>query len=80
MLVAVTLFWPSPAKDFSLGTVFAWLEAYLELCQTSKVELFAKMVNGEKLLTVFVKSSILAVWQGSEYAFDDFREYIIDIT
>ena len=31
------------------------------------MELFAKMVNGLKLLTVFTKSSILDVWQGSEY-------------
>ena len=37
-------------------------EAYLEPCQTSKMERFAKM------LTIFLKSSILDVWQGSEYA------------
>ena len=40
-------------------------DAYSEPCQSSKMELFAKIVNG---LTVnyFAKSSILDVWQGSE--------------
>ena len=28
-----------------------------------------RFVNGYKLLTIFVKSSILDVWQGFEYAF-----------
>ena len=40
---------------------------YSEPCQTSKMELFAKIVNG-KLLTPFAKGFILDVWQGSEYA------------
>ena len=31
------------------------------------MELFVKIVNGLKLLTSFVKSNILAPWQGSEY-------------
>ena len=34
------------------------LEAYSESCQTSKMECFAKIVNGYKLLTVFAKHSI----------------------
>ena len=29
---------------------------------------FVKIVNAEKPLTIFAKSSILDVWQGSEYA------------
>ena len=41
------------------------LEAYSEHCQTSKIEHFAKVVN---TVTFFVKSTILDVWQGSEYA------------
>ena len=43
-------------------------EWHLEPCQTSKTEHFATRVNGWKLLTIFAKSSILDVWQGSEYA------------
>ena len=37
--------------------------AYLEPCQTSKMELFEKIVNG-------FKGSILDAWQGSEYVYD----------
>ena len=43
-------------------------EAYSEPCQTSKIESFAKIVNGFMPLTIFAKRSILDVWQGSEYA------------
>ena len=32
------------------------------------MELFVKIVKNGKLLTVFVKTSSLDVWQGSEYA------------
>ena len=42
-------------------------EVYSEPSQTSKMELFAKRVNDWKLLTFFVKNSVLDVWQGSEY-------------
>ena len=42
---------------------------YSEHCQTSKMELFAKMVNGSKLLTIVVKNSILDTSDGSEYVF-----------
>ena len=38
------------------------IEAYSEPCQTSKMELFKKIVN------IFAKRSILDVWQGSKYA------------
>ena len=43
-------------------------EVYPELSQTSKMELFAKIVNGLNLLIIFVKSSILVVRLCSEYA------------
>ena len=33
----------------------------LQLCQTSKVEIFAETVNGHQPLTILVKSSILDV-------------------
>ena len=36
----------------------------LKTCQTSKMELFVKIVKNEKS----VKNPILNVWQGSEYA------------
>ena len=39
-----------------------------ESCQTSKMQLFAKIVKNEKAFTIFVKSSIFHVWQGSGYA------------
>ena len=32
------------------------------------MELLAKLVKNEKLFTIFVKTSILDVWQASEYA------------
>ena len=40
----------------------------LRSCQTSKMELFAKIVQNEKPFTIFPKTSILDVWQSSEYA------------
>ena len=40
---------------------------YSEPCQTSKMELFAKIVK-RHLATIFAKSSVLDVWHGSEYA------------
>ena len=43
-------------------------ETHLEPSQTSKMEFFAKIVNGWKLLNNFAKSSILVVSQGFEYA------------
>ena len=57
-----------------------WSETYSEPCQTSKVECFAKIVNGFYMLTVFTIGSILDIWQGSEYEFDcnckDFVVYL----
>ena len=44
-------------------------EAYSELGQTSKTELFAETANIWRPLGIFAKSSILDVWYGSEYAF-----------
>ena len=39
--------------------------SYLEVCETTKVELFAKVVNG---FQSFAESSILDVSQSSKYA------------
>ena len=44
-------------------------EAYLEPCQTSKMEHFGEMVNGQKPLIIFAKHSILDVGQDSKYAY-----------
>ena len=38
-------------------------EAYLEHCQTSKMECFEELVEG----TIFAERYVLDVWQGSEY-------------
>ena len=38
----------------------------LKILPTSKMELFAKIVKNEKPFTIFVKTSILDVWQVSE--------------
>ena len=43
-----------------------------EPCQLSKMGLFTKILNGQKPCTIFAKTSILDVWQDSEYAFDLF--------
>ena len=39
-----------------------------ELGILSNLEFFAKIVKNEKPFTIFVKISILDVWQGPEYA------------
>ena len=45
-------------------------EAYSELCQASKVESFAKIVNGFKKITIFKRNSVSEIFdfQDSEYA------------
>ena len=42
-------------------------EAYSEASQAFKMELFARIVNGQKTLTIFAKFSVLDVWFSSEY-------------
>ena len=46
------------------------LQAYSELFQTSKVDRFAKIVNGFKKIIIFKRNSILEIFdrQDSEYA------------
>ena len=54
------------------GFLYHWTcfsEAYSEPCQTSKIAYFEKISNGIQSLTIFTKSSILNVWQGSKYTF-----------
>ena len=45
---------------------FQKTELYLEPIQTSKMELFVKIVNSLMPLTILTKRSILDVWLGSE--------------
>ena len=40
-------------------------EAYSKPCQTSQIEVFTKI--GFSFLTIFAKTSILDVWQDSEF-------------
>ena len=65
-----TLFWTSLfLNKIHTSSMFkTYPEAYLDACQTSKMERFAKIVNGWIPFTIFAKCSILDVWQGSEYA------------
>ena len=51
-----------------LATLNAFSEAYSEPSQTSKMELFVKIINGWKPLTFLTKSSILDVRPGFDYA------------
>ena len=55
-------------KNFPQVVTGLGSEANSESFQTSEIELFAKIVRNEKPFTIFVKTSILDVWQGSEYA------------
>ena len=40
---------------------------YKELCQTSRIDLLEQIVDSFELLTILAITSILDVWQGSEY-------------
>ena len=42
-------------------------EAYLKPCQTSVMELFAKIINDEKLLNTFAKGFILNICRDPNY-------------
>ena len=50
-------------------------ETYSELCQTSKVERFADIVNDFYPLITYAKRSILDVWQSFEYATINFSDW-----
>ena len=69
--------------DFShlIKNIMVTPEFHSEPSQTSKVELFAKTVNGSELLIVFARSSILDDWSGSEYAcFVHKKEHFISVS
>ena len=57
-------------NSYSFGTFVnagVVTKAYSEPYQRSTMELFGKIVNGFKLLTIFPKSSIVDVKQGLKY-------------
>ena len=58
--------------------VFA--EVHSEPCETSKIDLFANIVNGQKPLTIFAKSYILDVWQDSVSIAEAFIMFFLDIS
>ena len=43
---------------------------YVESCQISIMEFFARRINGFLPLAIFAKSFIVDVWQGPRYASD----------
>ena len=53
---------------------------YLKSFQTSKMELFAKMVDGLKLLTIFKKCRTFDAWQCSQYVFGSDNIHIVHIS
>ena len=62
--------YPNPAKHLRWSFFRKLLlasEANSESSQTSKMELFGKIVKSQKRFTVFAKNSILDVSQSSEY-------------
>ena len=60
--------------------LLVYSEAYSEPSQKYKMELFAKINKGYKLLTIFAKSAILDVWLGSKWtsviAEQDVKDFI----
>ena len=52
------------------NSCFSFPETYSELSKTSSMELFEKIVKSWKPLTIFAKTSILDIWQDSDYASD----------
>ena len=56
--------------NFVLFGIIRTAEVYLEPSRTSTTELFAKIVKGFQLLTIFIKTSILDTRLGFEYAFE----------
>ena len=64
MLFQIAIF----SKTWSSSLLFYSAEAYSEPCQASKMKHFGKNVNSLQFLNSFAKSSILDVWQESEYS------------
>ena len=61
--------WRTAVKNTTLYlfSKLLYTEAHQQPCQTSKMKVFANIVNVFKPLTIFAKTFILDVWQGSEH-------------
>ena len=59
---------------FEVFLYFQKAEVYLEPIQTSKTEIFVKIVDSLMPLTVFKKSSILDIWLDSKNATKSFNK------
>ena len=66
----MNIYWNFMVDERCENSLIFWvcLQAYSDHYKTSNMEFFAKIVDGLKLLTIFLKNWILDVWQGSEYA------------
>ena len=73
--------WTMRYKCFPLIWYLSVSEAFSEYIQISKMEFFAKIVNGFQPLSVFIKISILDVWlasrNASEYSAENVAENIL---
>ena len=58
----------SVTSSFMIKLMLAFHLPFSYLCQTAKMKLFAKIVEGWKPLAILSKSCIFDVWQGSEHA------------
>ena len=52
-----------------LNNCFSLSEGYSEPCQSPKIQLFAKIINGFKSLTISAKRFVLDFLKGAEYVF-----------
>ena len=60
--------WQSVAKTlYGSEIIYLW-ETYSKPCETDEMELFTKTIKSFQLLTIFAESTILDIWQDSEYA------------
>ena len=50
-------------------TTHLYSEMYSGPCQTDKMDIFPKIVNGLQPPNIFAKSSMLDAWRGSGYVF-----------
>ena len=53
--------------ELFLQVVTAASEASSKSCHNSKMELFPKIAKNEKPFSIFAKTAIVDVWQGSKY-------------
>ena len=62
-------------REISTTNLILISEACSKSCQICKIDCSTKVVNRWKLLTIFIKGTILDVWQGPKYAYVYASEY-----